>query len=818
MWKGITVKGGIHAEDNTIRDAQWAVRCENKSSIWVQNNFFEQNYVAFYTPLLAPLTASVNTVRILGNLVTGAGLLKPAYGSSDPNTPHPQIPAPGERSFAGAFLNDVSGFIIDAGNQFVQLRNGVIAYRSTFSFKQSEIADLISFVYPTGAEPEPAFHHNLSGIRAYDCLLADISGNEIQHVFKGVYSERSNIKAVDNGILTDILSSPTEVDEPWRASAIDVFFGNNKTTELLQNRIETWADGIYVSTCDPSGSLKIIENEVKKHPHTTNDDFFAGMGIGITRFGEIAGNRIKMMAPSGATGFTMNNCRNLFIHDNEFLDFEVGMRGNSNVSCYLLDNTAQSDVTSGSAAGTAGIGFTNAFSDNDYCCNTVNHLSAEGFVFDGPSTATSFKYSQIYGATMGLLLTESAEISPQTHARNRWYAGNGGAFHASSNQFFILNSRFICEPALIPPFATAADQPGAPVAWFLSQTLPPGPPQPLCNCPYPVDPGGGGGDLPRIMPEIDDLTAAGGHELGQYSDAYNWMTQQRLYARLAQAPELATTTAAINQFYLTSQSDLIGQYSTVGANIQNLIGRDGYTRGLLLEANADIAVLMSEVRTLEFDPNANTSALEQKREELKAGVEFLNGIGANIEQAQEGALNALLAQNDALFEPEIFQANEKTVNRIELQHRLWKSRTLPPADLTILHQIADQCPLEGGFVVFKARAILSKLGLTSNWENTANCTPAEFRSKNETYLQEHQVQVFPNPAHNTLQIANLPTHGAATLFELLNLQGKVVISLEVPVSLYAQTIDVSSLGSGLYFYRIRSGESMLKTGKIVLIH
>ena len=116
--------------------------------------------------------------------------------------------------------------------------------------------------------------------------------------------------------------------------------------------------------------------------------------MAFCRKGEVSANTVKPLIPSVSKGLSLGNCRDIFVNGNTFFDLFKGESGENNINCYFLGNTVKSDMVNGSVAGTAGLGFTNAFSDNPYCCNTVDGLSGNGFEFDGPSTGTSFKYSQ----------------------------------------------------------------------------------------------------------------------------------------------------------------------------------------------------------------------------------------------------------------------------------------------------------------------------------------------------------------------------------------------------------------------------------------
>ena len=124
------------------------------------------------------------------------------------------------------------------------------------------------------------------------------------------------------------------------------------------------------------------------------------------------------------------------------------------------------------------------------------------------------------------------------------------------------------------------------------------------------------GDLPRVTAEGDYLATTGGYQLGQYTDAYNWMTQQRLYERLRQAPQLANTSTNIAAFYQSAEGGAIGQYDAVKQGVQGLIGRDDYSRYIIGQSIERLNTRSEELRLLRQDPAATELQQHNKADQL----------------------------------------------------------------------------------------------------------------------------------------------------------------------------------------------------------
>ena len=73
------------------------------------------------------------------------------------------------------------------------------------------------------------------------------------------------------------------------------------------------------------------------------------------------------------------------------------------------------------------------------------------------------------------------------------------------------------------------------------------------------------------------------------------------------------------------------------------------------------------------------------------------------------------------------------------------------------------------------------------------------------------ISVFPNPSSSTVNVVN--NSNIALQFTLYNSMGKIVI--EKALTSIKSTIDLSANPSGVYFYKLTTDDSLIKTGKII---
>jgi hypothetical protein len=96
---------------------------------------------------------------------------------------------------------------------------------------------------------------------------------------------------------------------------------------------------------------------------------------------------------------------------------------------------------------------------------------------------------------------------------------------------------------------------------------------------------------------------------------------------------------------------------------------------------------------------------------------------------------------------------------------------------------------------------------------------AGFKVQGSRFREEARVVVYPNPAHETLNLELVtPFDGTTLNLELVNLQGVSVMRLDlgiVDAGLHLNNLDLRGLAPGVYFLRVTmGGETVVK--KVVI--
>lgn len=87
-------------------------------------------------------------------------------------------------------------------------------------------------------------------------------------------------------------------------------------------------------------------------------------------------------------------------------------------------------------------------------------------------------------------------------------------------------------------------------------------------------------------------------------------------------------------------------------------------------------------------------------------------------------------------------------------------------------------------------------------------------------ILNNAVSISPNPTNGIFQItsANLPAGGKLQItdIEIVNLLGEKITQSVIPNTVRNLTIDLSSHPSGIYFYKVKSADATIATGKLII--
>ncbi len=799
MWRGITIESGStfisngKSGQNTINDAQYAVKPLGGAKMAITYTQFDRNYIGIYTASTANGGAqSITTTALAFNKFLGTGDLKaPFYGQSLVT-----------KAYAMAELNNTVGIDFQQNNVADGLANGLIANRSSFTMDRCTIKNTLQL---------PTYPIQQRGVFAENCANVKLTFNRFEQNKESIYSTASNIDADQNTIVNKL---NTYTDYFW---GIIVKDGNGRITRLSENKIDTWGPGIMVSNCKSPVSLGIRGNtinlQVGSHAQIGGQPSVPGAAIDLDGCdnGIIWGNKMyNKFSTTIGDGLFMNKCNTNTVAENKSYSHVTGYRIDGCTSNYFYGNDAVQQVQANR------IGFEVSNSVNTYCTNYTDSQTQEGWYFFGACTPSAFSCNQIVSADYGLFLTEQTEIGLQNKKGNQWLGayGSWGAYHASTNADFVLKSQFSMPAVDIPTWGTASGS----TNWFLPFNV-----ATNCNsiCPTPNDTEFGGHGSENYGSSEADIRAAKSEHSGV---GMNWMGQQRLYQRLQKGTSEAQSNTDVQTFYGDASNGAIGQLNCIAESSSLLLSRDNAQQAQLAQLQKSLTNLNAALMTSK-EAGAGTSSVTNWENQLRAlqgqllqQMNQLYGHDNWIKQQIGAGIPAILAENAAIAIHNTLADNEKSLNTLALQNGFFLS-TNPPATtvLNSIKAIADQCPLEGGFAVYEARSAYRRYFPNTYWNDRDLCGMSGERTT-RTFPVPQTFVVQPNPANEQFMVrATQPTEQAIRI-DLYYATGQLVSSKWINKGTSDAVFGTANLPNGIYIYRINTPTSIVQTGKMVIAH
>ncbi len=209
---------------------------------------------------------------------------------------------------------------------------------------------------------------------------------------------------------------------------------------------------------------------------------------------------------------------------------------------------------------------------------------------------------------------------------------------------------------------------------------------------------------------------------------------------------------------------------------------------------------------------------------ISASATYANAKGFALVDAamKNGDYTNAQSMNNAISPNNIIERNWKRVDNILIK---LQSDSLNQNDVSILQGIAQQCPLTGGSIVYKARALLNvQFNAIFTYPNDCpvnNGVSTSSRIENASVApakteQIQTVNLYPNPNNGTMMLDYSIKDDAH--LEITDITGNLVGTYYLPATGTTMKIQSDNLQNGMYLYRVISNYNVIiKLGKIVVM-
>lgn len=817
MWRGIDIANNaqLHFQGNVLtQDAQYAVNAGHGARLFIQNSTFQNNYVGIYTASSSQTQAIHTPIPLRGNHFTMTrNLLSPFSG---------QWPLPGTTGIAGILLNDATMSVgsetsSTAVNQFSNLLNGILAYRSGVGIYRTEIFDLVQITQNPVADIRDG-----QAIRLQDGILIG-KLNTIDNVRMGIHTLQTAGIVLSGNEMTGL------------RVGIHAHETGTLAAQIEQNDIECDVLGISVYALQYKMRPEIRFNKVTLNyaynpinPLACSAMRLRGLSSRPGYEGQINDNKVKLNAATSAVwalrGIELYNTDHLLLENNEItvssLQTSIGGEG------YSTRNSSRLRFYNNEFGADQPLfhyGFyTRASVKNAFCCNTVDNVY-DGFAFLEDCDQSLFRNNEMSNYTVGLLFSNS-KIGQQIHHVNQWggvpqYQG----YDASNdgNELLRYASQFEVDPGVscsvplwpteLTPVQACDDHPNN---WFLNKSAM------VSQACIPAN---------QCILEAEETLQLGPNQVwsaegrfsdGPYGDMMQWESRRRLYEHLLIDDGWAQDTAVIDSFWLATAGSSLARLSQTSllldaaklpdsasfTTLQMLY--DGY-----LSLSDDISRQDSLLATAATEVDSlDIYALKALLLDSLAGtLDALQETRRQADSLQLLQITTALASNNLVSPLHILDANEKTVHAVYLATAAQGILSLDSAEQAQILPIALQCPLEGGRTVHTARLLYMLDHPHVEFDDDSLCQPPLPRPAGDAGLalqhKEDRINahpaIYPNPADAsvTIHLPSSPFPGRPYLM-IRDMAGRPVSYSELDATPRGQSISVRHLQPGIYLLSI----------------
>jgi hypothetical protein len=840
MWKGIELEDAASAEilNSSIKDAQYGFYLKGYNIVDVRNTNFENNNFSVFG--INPNINVPPNVKLAGNTYHSTGTLKPVYAG--------QVPAPvGNKGYAGIYLYNVALLNIDGytaplgggqtDNLFQNLHNGIVVNRVNLNVGKSVFKDIsqsaLGSGYPintsgngifctNGSVTQKGFGNAETSFASFDNCHTAVRAN-----FSAVNVSRNRMGKVRFGV---------------RASNTTM-----KTFTVERNRIEARDAGIFLHQYAkmPNG-CKVYDNQVT----VTGNPKGVGIRLGGNSFASHQGGKVhrnEVHVQNAAKGMELQLATQLSVHNNEvYLEGPgyVGIQANGGDQNAVLCNYVEGYFQKNPDPNVGSTGDQRAYQSmgapaHEWSCNTMSGTPL-GMEFAGACTGSDIRGNAFSNLNTGLQIglspnTGDAYTGPQSHRGNIWddaSLGVGASYLGSV--FQVDQSEFVVDNSVLDP-ATGddiylPDVIAGPQIWFQTQSTigtyscngsqQPGFPY---NC-APLT------FTPLLQPDDARLVAGDGVRGDHFQDALQWSTRRQLYRQILRHGNtyggdtsvlqlLNDATYASLRAFGDMEHTLRGTYAVSPADSQQMA-----------HANQQIQTLQEQIAPIDslLDDTLFTYAERQALYGQKAGlldqaqvfVHLYDSLYSKNIGSRADIAAALLPQYTALAANPLHEQNEKAVASIYLQTFVLDDHNLSAAQKQTLLPIAEQCPIEGGEAVLLAREMLAATDTAVQFYNDATlCQNAQkLTSSQGAEPVLGSFQLSPNPSSGTIHLQyELDDLGHAQ-FQLNNLLGQNCLRVALKSGRQQETLIISNLPEGVYFWYVLSDAHVIRQGKLVVKH
>ncbi len=788
MWNGITADDGeLDFNHNWIYDA--VVGIDNSSG----------------QPIIQFIGNTIDRCRI-GLIAENINPTRPFVGNSFLCTGSLISPYSGQIPYEGMELAYCT--ITERSCTFDNLKSGITSLWSTLTCNKDKFS-----------------HIDLAAISTYDGHLT-VTKSRIRSAYFGVSSDYTDVTAKFDTI--------TNIHYGFFIGGNTDGMHNNKVNDIETNEIDTVNSyAISLRSVSPTLRTFIDNNSITFGLATFKPtNAYIHEGIEIDNFmriaeqtAQITNNHVYFNYSNDDPefrGYELTNIENVQLNSNFARyrgDCSNTMNGVLTKNCDVLQimgNTLKGGGGSNTPAA-QGI-FSTDMSNSFLCCNSLDSLD-NGIHFSGANSASLIRGENFNGpfSSNALFFEYTMTGVKQIYPGNDW-SGSSSNYDA----LFVGNSQeatdnpFIVSSGSLPFHPDDGIDP--PTGWFTT----------VAGDEYACGDDSNCNGVPGASISCNDypydtLLLSHGYS-GTHGEGLTWQAKKNLLQKLFHDSSYGCDSTLVENFKSDNESTTIGKLAKLGNYMSDLFQISHSMDSGLLHLDT---ILQSEMLAI--------MEADSMFEDEEVDVEYWEGIRAGHMSNFEDAYLPYQTRIDSLHEimldsiPSILSfisgitpgnirdSNDVFVSHFALYRLLNPDSLITTTDSSNLASIANQCPLDGGDAVYRARSILR--GMDIDYYNPGVTCSDETGPRFKRVISKSEsnfIKMWPNPSFGTLNI-QLPNSKNNILYNLsiYSLEGKLVNKKEILSRGDVVSIDLG-VNEGLYYICVQNSNNMNYFNKVYI--
>ena len=822
LWRGIKVaeSAQFQLHHSIVKDAEYGIFINDLAKVLVDaNSLFRNNYIGICVGESANTLFNSLTLTVENTIFEGAGNLLPSF--STPITPIYN------EALAGMYLNDLM-FSMNNNVEFRHLSNGILGHNCELTLSKIRFKDIHDFpsspyhtvqdgttgllwnggnpVHFNGSAVLNVGHNMIAGLTMTGAGSGTLP-NGFDDCDYGIVTHGCRLTAKNNTMLNMGLGIYTFRNDKQRIE-------NNSIHARFAGVLSQWADysptdiaGNYIEIHNPtggSGSIGIgILNWLGAFATNINgNNIFTGLaGRGIF---VLNGSYIKVFDQS-SPGIVMNQLPNSLVPP-PFNAYGIFVQNTSNG--YFGCNRVSGASAGNGANAYSGLYFQDS-PENTISCNVTDETT-KGLEFRGDCHAEN----KVIGNEMqdhfwGMYINPSSFIDQQDHTGNKWTATGGiyGSTYGAENlgtvfPFFIDGANPIFYPSVNPS------------NWFIQVVG-----QDIgCSA---TECGGNANLIGESLKGFDYLTANDSIIDSLYQEELQYGANRYLYEKLDEIPNLLPETGIIHDFYNDNANNSIGKFTEIEQDQQAI--QENLLVTQLHSIQESIENIKEQLRLSDsLFVATNDSSILQTSDSLNIAMQNLQAqnisVSEQVNAYQTTQASIIDNKNSTVVANALYESNEKQINEIYLNTIAKQDYHFNQYQISIIDDIAHQCPFTGGKGIYKARALYALFYPFEVYDDKDICAAQNinWRKHNPITFCKDNINIYPNPAFNLIQIDFAAKSEADKQFSLYDILGREILSHTILASETTAKITVGKLSKGIYQVRITSDKQVTFTTKLII--